>query len=457
MATNSPDYTLLLFALTVLLLGAHAGGYVSERLRQPRVFGEIIAGLVFGPTVLGHLFPAQYAAVFVDAPGVGAALGAFSQVGLLLLMFCSGGEICSVSLAWEKRTSLFIAAAGTLLPFAAGVVVYRFWDLTAYFGRARHAAAFVLVFAIAVAVTSIPVISRILYDLGILKSTFSRIVLSAAVLEDVALYAVLAVALSLVGGGRAGGLDLVSLAGLEAGGLPSLVYHSVVTLLFLLLALRVSPLARGRRGGEPMADEAAVADEAAGETAGGAAFERTAAKEDERPPASGAVALRLVLILTTTAAAVFLGVSSIFGALVAGIVFGGPGRGGGGRAFEVVKDFSFAFFIPLYFVSVGLKLDLLRDFEPAFFAAFFAVACAAKLLSIYAGALLAGEGRWGSLNLAVAMNARGGPGIVLAVVSLEAGVINESFYTSLVLLSLVTSLLAGVWLGFVLRRGWPLL
>jgi Kef-type K+ transport system membrane component KefB len=428
MSINSPDYTLLIFVLTILLVGAHAGGYISEKLHQPRVFGEILAGLVFGPTLFGYFFPGEFSAVLRDNQTIDTALGSFSQVGLLLLMFCSGNEICSVSVSWEKKTSLFIAVTGTLIPFAVGIILFRFWDLTAYVGRAQNVLAFVLVFAIAVAVTSIPVITRILYDLGILKSTFSRIVLSAAVLEDVVLYVVLAVALSLAGGDHRNGFDLISLTGLEAGNWFSLTYHALITLIFLLVAFRASPFL----------------------------FRRIKAGGYSQATGSKAVALNLVLILMTTALGVFLGVSSIFGALVAGMIVSGPVQNGG-NTFEVIKNFSFAFFIPLYFVSVGLKLDLHRNFDLYFFVAFFVVACLAKVISIYAGALLAGENRWGSLNLAVAMNARGGPGIVLAVVSLEAGIINESFYTSLVLLSLFTSFLAGIWLSFVIRKRWPLL
>ena len=83
-------------------------------------------------------------------------------------------------------------------------------------------------------------------------------------------------------------------------------------------------------------------------------------------------------------------------------------------------------------------------------------ACAVKTAGVYLGASLAGEGRAGALNLAVALNARGGPGIVLASLAFDAGIIVETFYATLVMLSVVTSLAAGSWLDFVLRRGWPL-
>ena len=112
---------------------------------------------------------------------------------------------------------------------------------------------------------------------------------------------------------------------------------------------------------------------------------------------------------------------------------------------------------PLYFAVVGLRLDLAHHFDPLFFLAFLICACLAKSLSCYAGARLAGEDRFGARNLAVALNARGGPGIVLASVAYDAGIINAAGYTTLVLLAIVTSQAAGAWLEYVLRKGWPLL
>ena len=102
--------------------------------------------------------------------------------------------------------------------------------------------------------------------------------------------------------------------------------------------------------------------------------------------------------------------------------------------------------MPVYFAIVGLRLDLIHAFDPLFFVAFLAFACAVKAASVYLGGRLAGQTRAGAGNLAVAMNARGGPGIVLASVAFDAAIISEEFYVSLVMLAIVTSLLAGTWL-----------
>jgi len=110
----------------------------------------------------------------------------------------------------------------------------------------------------------------------------------------------------------------------------------------------------------------------------------------------------------------------------------------------------------VYFAIVGLRLDLLRDFEPLSFLAFTAFACIAKSASVYLGARIAREPRTSAINLAVALNARGGPGIVLASVAWDARIIDDGFYTTLVLLAVLTSLAAGSWLESVVRSGRPL-
>ena len=126
-----------------------------------------------------------------------------------------------------------------------------------------------------------------------------------------------------------------------------------------------------------------------------------------------------------------------------------PGTGIAPDAIRSIQGFAFAFFIPIYFAVVGLQLDLLRGFDAGFFLFFLLLACAIKAGSVYLGARLAGQARASSWNLAVALNARGGPGIVVASVAYGAGIISQSFYAVLVMLAIVTSLFAGSWLAHV--------
>lgn len=419
----------VLFALVALMIAAHLGGQMFARFRQPRVIGEIFGGFVLGPTCLGRLFPGFEAALFPSTDGVTLpVLGAVYQLGLILLMFCSGLEIRASFDPRERRTAGFAAAFGTVLPFAFGVAALfagaesgtQFLDARRFIGAAGSETAFVLVFSIAISVTSIPVISRILGDLGLLDTSLARVVLAAAVVEDIVLYVVLAIAVGLVGAvGSDTGHGLPMWLGLTPGSGAAVLYHSLAPMLFIVTALAFGPRLLTRLRRPPL----------------------------QLPVAAGttATAFLMTFLLLVTAFCLFLGVTPIFGALVAGLVVGtrldepSPAR-------EAIKQFSFAFFVPIYFALVGFRLDLLGEFDAGFFLLFFTLACAIKTASVWLGVRAAGEPSDKATDIAVAMNARGGPGIVLASVALESGIIAAGFFNQLVLLSVLTSLLAGAYL-----------
>src|SRR5258708_5460946 len=147
-------------------------------------------------------------------------------------------------------------------------------------------------------------------------------------------------------------------------------------------------------------------------------------------------------------------VNLVFAAFLAGFAVS---RKRLGEALESVSRFSFAFFIPIYFALVGYSLVFGTSFSVRMLIGFLVGACVIKLAAVALGARLAGFRGLDVINLAVATNARGGPGIVLASVAFEAGIISSAFYTTLVLVAVLTSQAAGAWLEFILRKGLPLL
>ncbi|MCA9323035.1 MAG: cation:proton antiporter, partial [Planctomycetes bacterium] len=240
----------ILIALSLLLVAAHGMGFLFVRLRQPRVIGEILGGLLLGPSVLGHFFPDIQRTAFPDYDGATfSVLGAVYQLGLLLLMYCSGLEVRSSFQQKERRTALLITASGTILPFCLGIGILSlgvqgsggFLDVSRFYGPADHSTAFMLVFAVAIAVTSIPVISRIMFDLDLLETPFARIVLGAAVIEDILLYIVLAVALGMVGSGSEETFGLQNLLGLDSSSGLGKLFHIVAPLAFIFLSLTAGP------------------------------------------------------------------------------------------------------------------------------------------------------------------------------------------------------------------------
>jgi Kef-type K+ transport system membrane component KefB len=425
---SSESIAQMLVSLGLLLTAAHVLGYVFARLHQPRVIGEILGGLLLGPTLLSSAFPGAFAWIFPSDGPTPAILGAVYQLGLMLLMYCSGAEMRSLFRREERKVVTAITAGGIFVPFAAGLALVSVISTGSLEGPNAGHAPFVLVFGIAIAVTSIPVISKILFDLGIIGTSFSRVVLGAAVVEDVVLYIALAIALGLAGSGGSTPFGIPGILGLSPASGANVIYHVVSEVAFIGLALAIGPrLFRWALG-----------------------LKLNLLKRSDH------VAYQMAFVFALATLSLFLGVVPLFGAFVAGIVAGTSTSERVIAARESIKRFSFAFFIPIYFAIVGLQLDLVRSFDPLFFLGILAFATAIKAVSVYVGARAVGEDHTSSTNLAIAMNARGGPGIVLASVAFDAGIVSRSFFATLVMLAVVTSLFAGAWLDRIVRKNLPL-
>ncbi len=416
---SNNEFGIIAVQLFLLIALAHLGGYLFTRLRQPRVVGEILAGLLLGPSVLGHFAPAAANLIF-PAPVANVAakhdvvLAFLYNLGLLLLMFVSGAETKGLFTARDRREVAWLGSVGTALPFVLVLLFSRWLPLNSLMGTTHQRGSVILVVGIAAAVTSIPVISKILHDLGILHTRFARLVLSVAVLEDIVLWAVLAIA--------------TALARSSAVPQREIAYHVMATLLYFGAGLTIAPrlLRRLNRARWNVLGQ------------------------------TSPVAYVVLVLLAYTGVAAALGISLVFAAFLAGYgIIADAERFP--EALEAVRKFSFAVFIPLYFAVVGYRLDLGKSFSFAMLAIFLSAACALKLVAAGAGARLARFNWRDSLNLSVALNARGGPGIVLASVAFDAGIINGAFYTTLVLVAVLTSQAAGWWLERVMRRGDPLL
>ncbi len=425
MSLTDQETAHLLVALVLLLAGAHLLGSLFARHRLPRVIGEILGGLVLGPTVFGALLPSVQSSVFPPDSELTVVLAAIYQLGLILMMYVTGIELRSLFGRSERRVAGIIAVVGTALPFAGAIAASQAIDLGQLAGPAGHDGALLVVFGAAVAVTSIPVISRIMLDLGILRTSFARVVLGAAVFEDLVLYTVLAISIGLAHGQADFGLGAA--LDLDPTSVAASLYYIATAVLVLGVALALGRVRPHRRLVGP-----------------------------DRPDArSDHLGFQLAVLFALTAASLVLNVAPMFGALAAGLVVG-KSNGEASPSVDVIRRFALGFFIPLYFAIVGFRLDLVNDFDVLFTLAFIAFACALKAGSVYLGARMAGEPAGTSRHFAVAMNARGGPGIVLASVAFDAGIIDLAFYATLVITAIVTSLIAGVWLDRAVRSGKPL-
>jgi Kef-type K+ transport system membrane component KefB len=418
-------------ALTLsLFLGlVHSLGYIFEKLKQPRLVGEILAGVLLGPYVFGKISPSLFAQLTGTMGGetnkIEIVLNFIYWIGLFLLMFISGSETRRLMGKENQKETAWLLGIGTPTPFliVLGLGLASLLPLHLITGEAGQPMSALLILAIAVSVTSIPVISRIFYDLGILQTRFASLVLGSAVLEDIILWAVLAVATSIVKSAGLAQEHVVS----------EITSHVGITLAYMAVGLILAPWVLRRLNNFKY---------------------NILIKSSPR----GYIFVVLFLYI---ALASLLEVNLVFAAFLAGFGVIGGIKGTERERFsdsiDSIAKVSFSFFTPIYFALVGYKLALGKEFSLSMLLIFLVASSILALLANGFAAKLAGFKKLEIINLAVTTNARGGPGIVLASVAFEAGIINAPFYTTLVLTAIITSQIAGAWLRFVLSKGWPLL
>lgn len=403
----------VLLVLLLLVGFAQLLGYLFVKMRQPKVVGEIAAGILLGPALLGRLPAISH--LVNGATHQGNILDFVYWLGLLLLMFLSGAETQQLFTRDERREVGWLIGVGTGIPFALGLIFGPWLIRPSLAGPNGNRVSLIIILAVGVAVTSVPVVSKIFADLKILHTRFARLVLGVAVLEDIVLWLALAIA--------------TAMAGRTVLHPREMSYHLLATIAFFVLGLTIVPRVVKKIN---------------------KARFNVLAKQSP-------VGYALAVLLAYCAVAGALKVSLVFAAFLAGFAVVHKKRRLFAEALEAIGKVSFAFFIPVYFAIVGLKLDLIRGVSLWMMVAFIAGSCVIKILSVSLASRFAGFRGLDLLNLAVTTNARGGPGIVLASVAFDAGIISAKFYTTLVVAAVLTSQFAGAWLEYVLRKGWPLL
>ncbi len=409
------ELTRFFIALVLLLLAAHVLGFLFYELKLPRVIGEILGGLLLGPTVLGYLLPDTENWIFSAFSSEGKLLSLVSNLGLVLLMLVSGFGIQRSFSREDRRIATSFLLGATLVPFIIGILTPEFYNFGPYIGLNGNSLSTPIIVGIGVSVTSIPVLSKIFLDLRIMDTRFAKIVLAIATVEDVIQFAALAIATGVAGASTVSFnlifttvLATAVFFGLSLLALPRLILYTHNSRFDLLIKTHPSRYA-------------------------------------------------LFLCFSLVAIASLLNVNIVFGAFLAGIALGILPDETFAKAKSQIKAISFATFIPAYFAIVGLKLDLVHQFDPVFFLGFLLFSTLLKGLGALAVGKIVRQKWLASVNLAVALNARGGPGIVLATVALDLGLISETFFVALVLVAIVTSLVAGYWLRYVRSKGWDLL
>ena len=405
------ELLLLWIQLVVLLVTARSLGLLAQRFRQPRVVGELAAGVIVGPSIAGRLFPDLVGWLFPGDAVQSALLLSVAWLGILLLLLVTGFETDLDLLRSLGRPVVGLSLGSLVIPLAMGFALG--WIMPAsLWGAGAERLSFAAFIAVALAISSLPVIAKIMTEMGLMRRNVGQLTIAAAIVNDLIGWMLLGVVVGLFSAGT-----------VEVRGL-LITLGSVVV--FLVLGLTV---------GQRIVDQ--VLRRA--RSAGGFASALTAT-----------IAVMLILGAITQA----MGVEAVLGALVAGVVLGRSRyqRHDVRRSVEVLSSSIFA---PIFFATAGLYVDfaVLLTADGARWALIvLAVATVAKLVGSFAGGRLSGLTNLESLAAGIGLNARGAMGLVLATIGLSLGALNDASYAMIVLLAVATSMGAPPALRPVLRR-----
>ena len=385
----------VLLALLVIVVVARLMGALFVRIGQPPVIGEVVAGLLLGPSFFGRVAP--HAQAFVVTPDAGASIGVLAQVGVVLFMFLVGLELDTGQLRERKRAALVISSVSVLLPFGLGVgLAVMLYGRFAPSGVALTP--FVLFVGAAMSVTAFPVLARIVKDSGLSSEPIGTLALACAAISDVSAWCLLAFATSASSGTVGGALATVAMTAALIG-VTALVARPLV----------LKGIASAEKTGEPIG--------------------RTAV----------AYALAALLLMAILAEAI--GIHAVFGAFLAGAVVPHDSKLAAVLK-EKLEDVVVIVFLPPVFAYTGLRtqLSLVDGAGPWLWTvAIIAVASAGK----FGGALAAA--RWtkhswrDSLSLGLLMNTRGLVELVVLNIGLDLKIISPTLFAMMVLMALTTT------------------
>ena len=400
----------LLLQLGIMLTIGRIFAEALRKFNQPAVVGELLAGIILGPTVFGMVSPDVFAVMF-PAGSSSVVLDGFVQVAVVMLLFIAGIEVDLHIVLQQGRTAFFTSSFGLIIPFFLGFVFpYFFPEFFGYADESRLLA-FALFMGTSMAITALPVIARIMMDLNIFKTRMGMLVISSAMINDLIGWLIFSVVLGMIGKDHA----------------PMSILNTILfTLGFTTFML----------------------------TVGKWLINRSLPWVNKRLAwPGGLLSLSLAMCFMAAAFTEYIGIHAIFGAFIFGVALG-DSKYLSERAKEIIHQFINNIFAPLFFVSIGLKVNFVTNFDGWLTLSIITIAFAGKIIGSGFGTRLGGFGWKESLAAGFGMNARGAMEIILGLVALDAGLINEKVFVSLIIMALVTSISSGPLMKWSLSRDW---
>jgi Kef-type K+ transport system membrane component KefB/nucleotide-binding universal stress UspA family protein len=396
------DHTTAIFAAELILL-LFFGRLIGEgmaRIGQPAIFGQLLAGVLLGPSIFGAVLPEFRHIVFPETPALKSMIDAVSQIGILLLLLLTGMETNLALVNRKRRAVISTSLFGIAVPFVCGVALaYALPAELVPSSATRLVTALFL--GTALSISSVKIVGMVLMEIGAIRRDLGQLILATAILDDSLAWIIIAI----ISGIAAYGAVNFEHVGMSIG----------LTALFLAASLTV-----GRRAVARIIvwcnDNLAI----------------------EVPVISAILLIMLTMALTTE----LIGVHSALGAFIAGILIGqSPILTE--HIESQLRGFIIAFFSPVFFAVAGLGMDLRTLLDPTllgFTLAVILIASIGKFLGALAGGMLGGLNWLESLALATGLNARGSTDVIIATIGLSMGALSNQLYTMIVAMAVVTTM-----------------
>ncbi len=397
----------LLAQIVTIILAAKFFGWICRKIGQPTVVGEMIAGIVLGPSFLGMYFP-EFSALLFPAKSL-PNLQFLSQIGLIFFMFIVGMELDMKALRNQTRDAVIISHASIIIPFAMGMGLAYFL-YQAFAPEGVGFLSFGLFMGIAMSITAFPVLARIVQERGIMKTRLGAMVITCAAADDITAWCILAAVIAIV----------------KAGNFVSALYTIALSLAYVLLMIKVvKPFLTRISNIYP-------------------------ARESLTKPIIAIFFLTLLLSAYTTEV---IGIHALFGAFMAGAIM--PDNLKFRSLFiEKVEDVALVILLPLFFVFTGLRTQLGLLNDPGLWkltALIILIAVAGKFLGSAVAAKIVGQSWKDSLAIGALMNTRGLMELVVLNIGYDLGVLSPEIFSMMVIMALGTTFMTGPALDFINR------
>jgi Kef-type K+ transport system membrane component KefB len=401
MKLSHSDLIVLLLSISTMLVLSRVLAELGKKWKLPVVMGELMVGIILGPTVLGVLVPDVFNYLFPKTGAVPVALDGIFSLSVIMLLFVAGMEVQLPLVLKQGRIAIYTSSFSMVIPFFTGfAIAWYFPQLFEMKAGGFDRLLFSLFFGTALSISALPVIARILMDMNIFKTTVGMLIIASAMFNDLLGWLIFSLILSLAG---------------NDSNTMGVGYTIAYILGFGMLMLTI---------GKKIIDRILPWI------------------QNKLSWPGGVLSFSLGICLLCAAFTEAINIHAILGAFIAGIAIGESVHLHE-RAREIIHQFVTNFFAPLFFVSIGLKVNFIENFDLAIVTVVLVLAYIGKVAGASAGAYLGGMKDRRALAVGFGLNARGAMEIILGTLALSAGLISTKVFVALIVMALVTSLSSG--------------